>query len=132
MQDYIYSSVAFLAIIIHLIINFNVFPGRSGFVTAYGNRYRGFLAGIFAYYVVDVGWGVFAGLGWTRVLYANTALYYIAIAMTVVMWCRYVVAYLNLGNEMFFKTSLCSFSSRSIFLPHRHRHASAERTLPAR
>ena len=98
MQDYIYSSIAILAIVIHLIINFNMFSGRRGYATAYGNRYRGFLMGIFAYYVVDVGWGVFAGLGWTHVLYANTVLYYIAIAMTVVMWCRYVVAYLDLGK----------------------------------
>ena len=98
MQDYIYSSIAFLAIVIHLIINHNMLPGRGVSATAYGQRYRGFLAGIFAYYLVDVGWGVFAGLGWTRVLFVNTSLYYIAIGMTVVMWSRYVVAYLDLGK----------------------------------
>ena len=98
MQDYIYSSIAFLAILIHLIINHNMLPGRRGLGTSFGLHYRGFLAGIFAYYVVDVGWGVFAGLGWTRALFVNTSLYYIAIGMTVVMWCRYIVAYLDLGK----------------------------------
>ena len=98
MQDYIYSVIASLAIVIHLIINFNMLPGRRGYGTSYGKHYRGFLAGIFAYYVVDVGWGVFAGLGWTRVLYIDTTLYYIAIGGTVVMWSRYVVAYLELDK----------------------------------
>ena len=98
MQDYIYSVIASLAIVIHLIINFNMLPWRRGYGTSYGKHYRGFLAGIFAYYVVDVGWGVFAGLGWTRVLYIDTTLYYIAIGGTVVMWSRYVVAYLELDK----------------------------------
>jgi len=97
-QDYIYSVIAFLAIVIHLIINHNMLPRRRGYATPYGRRYRDFLAGLFAYYVVDACWGVFAGLGWTRVLYLNTTLYYIAIAVTVVMWCRYAIAYLNLGK----------------------------------
>ena len=83
---------------IHLIINFNKLPWQREYVPAYGRQYRGFLAGIFAYYLVDVGWGVFAGLGWTRVLFVNTSLYYIAIGMTVVMWSRYIVAYLDLGK----------------------------------
>ena len=98
MQDYIYSVIAFLAIVIHLIINFNMLPWRRGYAASYGRHYRGFLAGIFAYYVVDAGWGVFAGLGWTHVLYVDTTLYYIAIGGTVVMWSRYVVAYLELDK----------------------------------
>ena len=98
MQDYIYSVAAFLAIVIHLIINFNMLPWRRGYAASYGRHYRGFLAGIFAYYVVDAGWGVFAGLGWTHVLYVDTTLYYIAIGGTVVMWSRYVVSYLELDK----------------------------------
>jgi len=84
--------------VIHLIINHNMLPGRRGYDTSYGKHYRGFLAGIFAYYVVDAGWGVFAGLGWTHVLYIDTMLYYVAIAGTVIMWCRYVISYLELDK----------------------------------
>ena len=98
MQDYIYSVIAFLAMVIHLTINFNMLPGRRGCGTVYGLHYRGFLAGLFAYYVVDAGWGVFAGLGWTKVLYVDTMFYYIAIAASVLMWCRYVVSYLNFSK----------------------------------
>ena len=98
MQDYIYSVIAFLAMVIHLIINFDMLPGQRGCGTAYGLRYRGFLAGLFAYYVVDAGWGVFAGLGWTHVLYIDTMLYYIVIAVSVLTWCRYVISYLNFSR----------------------------------
>jgi len=98
MQDYIYSSIAFLAMAIYLIINSSLIMAR-GVANARGVReYRGFLAGIFAYYVVDAGWGVLAGLGWTKVLYADTMLYYLAIAVTVLTWGRFVIAYLDLSR----------------------------------
>ena len=99
MQDYIYSVIAFLAMAIHLIINFDLRTARGGLITARGTReYRYFLIGVFAYYLADAGWGVFAGLGWTKVLYIDTMCYYIAIAASVLTWCRFVVAYLKLNR----------------------------------
>jgi len=98
MQDYIYSAIAFVAMVIHLIINSNRNHDQA-VVSARGSReYRVFLNAVFAYYIVDAGWGVFAGLGWTRVLYADTTLYYIAIAMSVLASCRYFSVYLDLGK----------------------------------
>ena len=98
MQDYIYSVIAFLAMALHLIINFDLRTTR-GLITAHGTReYRYFLMGVFAYYVTDAGWGVFAGLGWTKVLYIDTMVYYIAIAASVLTWCRFVIAYLKLNR----------------------------------
>ena len=98
MQDYIYSSAAILAILIHLIINSNLNFGR-GVGSARGAReYRTFLMGIFAYYIVDVGWGVFAGLGWTKVLYVDTTFYYLAIAVSALLWCRFAIAYLDISG----------------------------------
>ena len=96
MQDYIYSVIAFVAMAIHLIINFGLRADRE-LNTAHGAReYRGFLKSVFAYYVTDACWGVLAGLGWTSVLYVDTMVYYIAIAVSVIMWCRFVVSYLDL------------------------------------
>ena len=40
--------------------------------------------------------GILAGLGWTRVLYVDTMLYYIAIALSVLLWCRAVIAFIDL------------------------------------
>ena len=96
MQDYIYSVIAFLAMAIHLIVNFELRPGQ-GAITAHGSReYRGFLLGVFFYYVVDASWGVLAGLRWTRLLYFDSMLYYIAIAVSVLTWSRFVIAYLSI------------------------------------
>ena len=98
MQDYIYSSIAFLAMVIHLIINSSL-RTNNGMVTAHGSReYRGFLKGIFVYYIVDAGWGVFAGLDWTLILYLDTMFYYIAIAVSVLTWCRFAIVYLDLSK----------------------------------
>ena len=72
MQDYIYSAIAFVAMAIHLTINSSHLPGKM-VVSARGAReYHWFLKSVFAYYIVDAGWGVFAGLGWTKVLYVDT------------------------------------------------------------
>ena len=98
MQDYIYSVIAFVAMAIHLIINHNNHSDQA-VVSARGSReYRVFLNSIFAYYIVDACWGVFAGLGWTKVLYVDTMLYYIAIAMSVITSCRYFSVYLDLNK----------------------------------
>ena len=98
MQDYIYSVIGFLAMVIHLITNFNLFVWR-GDASARGLReYRGYLAGIFVFYLADAGWGVFSGLGWTKVVYVDTVLFFVAIAVSVLMWCRFAVAYLDISK----------------------------------
>ena len=85
---------------IHLIVNFDLLPGRRRSFTAYGPSYRAFLACIFVYYIADACWGVFAGLGWTRVLYADTVVYFVALAVSVLAWCRYVIVYLDFSRAM--------------------------------
>ena len=70
MQDYVYSIISFLAVPIHLIINFDLITGRK-LITARGTLYRGFAIGLLAYYLTDALWGVFAGLGWTDSLSAS-------------------------------------------------------------
>ena len=98
MQDYIYSAAAFLAMVIHLIINFDLLAKRGDVNARGAHEYRGFLASIFCYYITDACWGVFAGLGWTSVMYIDTMAYFIAIAVSVLAWCRFVIVYLNLGR----------------------------------
>ena len=97
MQGYMYSVIAFVAIAIHLIINIDLLTARK-VITTEGVCYRNFLLGILAYYMIDAGWGVFAGLGWTRVLYVDTAFYYVAIAVSVLTWCKFVIVYLDYGG----------------------------------
>ena len=97
MQGYSYSIFSGVAIAIHLIINFGLLAGR-GIATARGRRYRGFLFAVLVYYVADAAWGVFAGLGWNRVLYADTIIFFLSLPVFVFMWGRFAAAYLRLGK----------------------------------
>ena len=99
MQDYTYSIISFLALPLHLIINFDLITGRKS-ITARGTLYRSFSISLLAYYLTDALWGVLAGLGWTKVLYADTVLYFIALAATVFLWFRFVIVYLDFGRWM--------------------------------
>ena len=98
MQGYSYSTFSFIAIAIHLIINFNLITGRWG-ITTHGGRYRGVLLGILAYFVADGLWGLFAGLGWTGALYADTILFFLSLVAFALLWSRFVVAYLEFAGR---------------------------------
>ena len=97
MQGYTYSVFSAVAIAIHLIINFKLIVGR-GEATVRGMRYRCFLFGVLAYYVTDATWGVLAGLGWTRVLYVETAFFFLSLVAFVFMWSRFAINYLGFGK----------------------------------
>ena len=98
MQGYTYSIFSGAALVIHLIINFNLLTGR-GVVTKHDSRYRGFVWGVLAYYVTDAAWGLFAGLGWLRMLYADTIFFFLSLVAFVCMWGRFVIHYLNLDEQ---------------------------------
>lgn len=63
MQDYIYSVIGLIAIVIQLILNFNVMfnPDPASIQKALV-KYRFLMLSIFAYYIIDSLWGIFAGL----------------------------------------------------------------------
>jgi len=97
MQGYTYSVFSLVAIVIHLIINFDLLTGRS-VVTMRGSRYRGFLNGVLFYYLADGAWGIFAGLGWIVPWYVDTIFFFLSLVAFVYMWCRFVIVYLELGE----------------------------------
>ena len=98
MQGYSYSVFSLTAIAIHLIINFKLLLGR-GDASARGKCYRGFLLGTLAYYIFDGAWGVFAGLGWTWVLYVDTIFFFLSLVAFFFMWGHFVNAYLDLDGR---------------------------------
>ena len=97
MQGYTYSIFSLAAIVIHLIINFDLIFGR-GRASVRRSRYRGFLLGVLFYYVADGLWGVFAGLGWIGAWYVDTILFFLSLVAFVVMWCRFSAVYLGFGK----------------------------------
>lgn len=91
-----YSIIGLLAIAIHLIINYEVFWQRNKEdVSAVNVSYRYFLLSVFAYYVTDALWGVFNGLHAVKLLYADTVVYFVAMAALVLLWTQYVIVYLE-------------------------------------
>ena len=97
MQGYSYSIFSIVAIVIHLIINYDLLLGR-GMNSVRGKRYRIFLQVLLAYYVTDAAWGIFAGLNWLRCLYIDTIFFFLSFAVFVFMWGRFVIHYLELGK----------------------------------
>ena len=59
----------------------------------------GFLIGILIYYISDTAWGVLAGLGWTKMLYADTVVYFLALAAFNFKWEVFVVSHLRLEGR---------------------------------
>lgn len=94
MQNVYYSTIGFIAIMIHLIINFDVLKFSSG--SKVQSAYRNFMICLLGYYIVDSSWGILAYFQWTKALYIDTILYCSAITLTILLWCQYVITYLNL------------------------------------
>ena len=100
-----YSIIGILAGILLVITNRDVLWMPDVSATAQIQRkYRGFLIAVLAYYITDALWGILDSLGLTSLQFADTTLYFVAMAVLVLLWTRYVVAYLESGA--FFATLL--------------------------
>jgi len=91
-----YSMVGSLAILILLIENTDVLTVRISRVdTPAGKTYRWFLYAVLFYYITDVLWGVIESRKIAGLLFADTTLYFIAMAAGVLLWTKFVVLYLR-------------------------------------
>lgn len=94
-----YSTVAILALMAHFLINSDVLfrsaDGESGPVY---RTYRFFLLSVMLFYAADGCWGVLYERGWILPTYADTVIYFVAMALSLLLWSRYVVTYLNLSG----------------------------------
>lgn len=99
MQDYLYSVIGLIAITIHIIIFSRVMfkPETIGRQKAAG-KYRFLMIAIFLYYITDVLWGILAGLNWIPALFVDTTVYYVAMAMAILGFYRYIVEYLRMTD----------------------------------
>lgn len=96
---YWYALVGLLALMVLVIENHAIFfRGSDNQDFAEIGIYRKFLFGVMAYYVTDILWGVLDSLHLTALLYLDTVVYYVAMAVGVLFWTQYVVAYLAEDN----------------------------------
>lgn len=91
-----YSAVGVLAIILLLIVNHDIFLNRSGdFRKPAWKVYRKFLYAVLIYYNADVLWGVLEYRKLALLLFADTTIYFIAMAAGVLFWAQYTIVYLE-------------------------------------
>lgn len=110
----VYSSTALVAILIQCIINHDILFGhnREGEIPAQRAYFR-FLLATMAYYITDAMWGILDSLHLTRLLYADTVIYYVAMASAVLLWTRYVIEYLE-KKDIF--TAVILYTGRIFFV----------------
>ena len=90
-----YSSVAGVALIVHLIINWRqLIDWRNVKAHAGALEFRHFLVFLSVFFVSDVLWGILAKSGCRWLLYADTLLFFLTMALSVYAWTRFIVAYM--------------------------------------
>ncbi|MBR5376851.1 MAG: diguanylate cyclase [Lachnospiraceae bacterium] len=91
-----YSSFGILAVILHLIINNEVLRnGRKEPANSPHFRYWLFLNTLMFFYIADLVWGFAVDSGIRLLAYADTVLFFGTMALSVLLWTRYVAAFLD-------------------------------------
>ena len=90
-----YWTIGLLAALILAVVSKDVLWKRDAAASPVVKAYRRFLFGVMAYYIFDALWGLIDLTHLTAVLYADTVVYFIAMAASVLLWTKYVVVYLD-------------------------------------
>ena len=91
-----YSAIGFLAVLILLIENHDIMLNRKGdFSQPSWKIYRSFLFSVLVYFITDILWGVIEEYKMAKLLFADTSIYFMAMAVGVFFWTQYVVTYLE-------------------------------------
>ena len=94
-----YSSIAILALLVHIIINFDVLKKKDKNFSKYLNKsYRLFLYSVMLNYIMDAMWGLLYEAKLVKLVYLDTFFYFAAMTLAVFFWTRYVIEYLNESN----------------------------------
>ncbi|MBQ3791260.1 MAG: diguanylate cyclase [Lachnospiraceae bacterium] len=91
-----YSSFGILTVILHFIINYEIL--KNGRKEPHGSpryRYRQFLDALLGFYVADLLWGFLAESGIRLIIWADTTIFFVMMALSVLLWTRFVVAFLD-------------------------------------
>lgn len=91
-----YSAIGILALLILVIENLDILLGLDeGFDKPAWKVYRKFLFSILIYYITDIIWGILEALKLPVLLFADTSIYFIAMALGILLWTKYVVTYFD-------------------------------------
>ena len=94
-----YSAIGALAALLLLIENQDVFLNREdSFDRPAWKVYRKFLIAVLAYYITDILWGIIESRKLPGLLFADTTVYFVAMAAGVLYWSYFTVSYLDEDN----------------------------------
>ena len=94
-----YSSFGILALLILLITNHDILKkSNKNTLSSPAILYRQFLFSVMAYYITDILWGFLASFKIKTFAYIDTQIYFAVMVLSVFLWGRYVIAYLEEEN----------------------------------
>ena len=102
-----YSAIGLLAVLILLIENQDILLQLNGPLEKPAWKvYRRFLFAVLTYYITDILWGLLESRKLASLLFADTTVYFAAMAVGILFWAQYTVTYLE--EENFFGRFLVS------------------------
>ena len=92
-----YSVIGMIAIVLHLIMN-HEFIKIDKNRDEVGRVFKKFVLASLMFFITDTLWGIFDSMKLPVLLYADTFLYYVSMALTIAYLCYYVTQYLQLNS----------------------------------
>ncbi len=109
-----YSSIGILALLILLITNYDVLKiSNKKELTPALIAYKRFILSVIIFYCSDILWGAFYNLKIRPLEFIDTNLFFITMMLSVFLWIRYVIAYLE-EKKLFSK--ILFYTGASIFV----------------
>lgn len=97
-----YTLIGIIALLVLIITNHDIFFHWPKDASDVLKTYRRFLFGIAAYYITDMLWGFLDSVHLMSLLFIDTEIYFIAMALGIFLWTQYVVVYLEENREFSF------------------------------
>ncbi|MBO7378101.1 MAG: GGDEF domain-containing protein [Clostridia bacterium] len=92
----LYATFGILALVILVIINVNVLlSGKRRNERPASSTYRFFLRSVIFFYLTDILWGLLYEYHLRTALIVDTYVYFVAMAASVLLWTRFVIAFLG-------------------------------------
>ena len=92
-----YSSIGVIALIVHVIINYDLMKrvSRVGTHSVAQKRYRRFLIALIAYYLSDIIWGTLYENGHMLLTYIDTVAVFVTMTLSVLLWTRALIVFID-------------------------------------
>ena len=113
----LYSIVGIIAIAVHLIVNADVFLNVRGKRVFPGERmYLLFLLSVIGYHLTDALWGILYDQKLVAGVFADTTVYFVMMAASIMLWGMFVHRYLGTRNKAIMYTGIAVFAFQIIFI----------------